>query len=65
MSELSLLKKINKLQRKMESLATCKGTFNHPEVVKISQKLDMLIVQYQKFKMTSYIISKQKSKLII
>lgn len=65
MSELSLLKKINKLRRKMELLATCKGTSNHPEVIEISQKLDMLIAQYQKFKMTSYLMSKQKSKLII
>jgi len=51
LSELdSLLKKINKLREKMEALALIKGSLSDPEVVAISQRLDVFIVKYQKIK---------------
>lgn len=65
MYELNLLNKINKLRRKMELLAACKGMFTHPEVVEISQKLDRLIFRYQQLKMVTYSSIKAKKQAFV
>lgn len=39
----------------MELLATIKNSFIDPEVVSISQKIDILINQYQRLKYSAYL----------